>query len=414
MKKISTIIAGICVLGMAIVLTGCGAAADKNVEKEAEYKPAVCFVIANTANSQSPNFSSPLIQDTVVDCTLNYGFAAVINADGNSEVLVGESFDIDEMYKNASVERLKMDARARANNVLGYMETVIADDPEIDYLEALRLAGRTLSSLEGYTSKTIIVLGTGLSTTGYMDFGNNLISAEPEAIADALQEKEAIPDFTAMTVFWQGMGDTAAPQEALSPAQRTRLQNTWAAVISRGGGEFIPNDFISNPVNENADYPEVTVVDLPMEAPVVFEPEELQAEPDANAFRQPFILSEDQVAFVGDKSEYLNPEDAVKTISPIAEYLLQYESVKLLLVGSTAGDETNESTLKLSLERAEAVKNTLIELGVDGNRIVTIGMGSSDPWHVPNAGYEGSIASGNRKVVLLDADSEQAQEIMNR
>ena len=139
-----------------------------------------------------------------------------------------------------------------------------------------------------------------------------------------------------------------------------------------------------------------------------------QTEPEEdNAFEEPVALGESQVEFVGDKSEYLHPEIAVETIRPIAEYLVEHDSVPLLLIGSTAGDITNESTLSLSADRAEAVKRTLVELGVDGSRISTIGMGSDDPWHVKDAGYDGPVASNNRKVVLIDARTELAVELMN-
>lgn len=412
-KMITTIMTGMCVLVMAAGMTGCGSPTG-NDKKEAAKKPAVCFLIANTANSQGVNFNSPLVQDTVLECAENYGFVAIINADGNSEVVVGESLDIDEKYKSASPERLEMDARNKATSVLGYMQTVVADDPEIDYLEALRLACRTMSSLEDYTTKTIIVLGTGLSTTGYMNFSNNLISAEPESLADLLEEKEAIPDFTDITsVYWQGMADTAAPQAALSPSQRSSLQNIWSAVISRGAGKLVPNDFISNPADATAEYPFVSVVELPAETPVKFEIEALETD-EANAFEKPVMLSEEQVAFVGDKSEYLNPEEAVETIRPIAEYLIQHEQKTILLAGTTAGDENSDYTFSLSKERAEAVRNTLIGLGVDAGRILTVGLASSDPWHIFNVGDEGPMASQNRKVVLLDSSSALAQEILKK
>ena len=102
------------------------------------------------------------------------------------------------------------------------------------------------------------------------------------------------------------------------------------------------------------------------------------------------------------------------TIQPIADYLIEHEQITVLLAGTTAGDEDSDYTMTLSQGRADAVRDTLIQLGVDETRIVTVGLGSSDPWHVYGAGYEGSIASGNRKVVLLDASSDTAKEILSK
>lgn len=125
------------------------------------------------------------------------------------------------------------------------------------------------------------------------------------------------------------------------------------------------------------------------------------------------MLTEEQVSFVPDKATYLDEDEAVATIQPIADYLLEHEQITVLLAGTTAGDEDSDYTMTLSQKRADAVRSTLVQLGVGESRIVTMGLGSSDPWHVYGAGYEGSIASGNRKVVLLDASSDTAKEILS-
>lgn len=67
-----------------------------------------------------------------------------------------------------------------------------------------------------------------------------------------------------------------------------------------------------------------------------------------------------------------------------------------MLAGTTAGDEDSDYTMTLSKKRADAVRETLIHLGVDESRIVSVGLGSNNPWHVYGAGYEGSIAASNR------------------
>lgn len=67
------------------------------------------------------------------------------------------------------------------------------------------MAVRSLSSLKGYDSKTIILIGTALSTQGTLNFQNNLLSAEPDAVLDLLEEKNEIPDFASITVVSQQM-----------------------------------------------------------------------------------------------------------------------------------------------------------------------------------------------------------------
>lgn len=419
-KTINIALLFICVLVLVSTLAGCSKESANDTPAE---KTAVCFVVGGHANSQGLNMNSPLVQDTIYNTVRNYGFIGVVNADGKPEVIHAASYDIDAKYKCASKDKLDMDARAKATNIVVSMQNVVANDPEVDYLEALRLAVRTLSALEGYDSKKIIALGTGLSTTGVLDFNNNLISAEPDVVVTLLNEKSEIPDFSGITVYWQQLGDVAAPQKDLTSAQRVKLQEIYGGLVEESGGTFIYNEIIANPVNNDTQFPAVTPVSLPDDTPIYFapeafempEPEDEETVAEENVFEEPVILTEEQVTFIGDKAEYLHPEEAMKTLQPIADYLINHPSITILLAGTTAGDTDSDFSLSLSLSRGKAVMNSLVDLGVDADRIIAVGLGSTkDPWHIWGAGYDGAAASSNRKVVLLDADSDTALEILER
>lgn len=406
MKKIITLTM-LCACAIMTVFTGCQAA-----ESEKNDKNAVCYVIANTANSKGLNLNSPLVYDTVYTTIRNEGYLAVINADSNSDIVYANSFELDDRYQFASKDKLDMETAANTTNFISGMQSVIADDPEIDYLASLQLAVRAISSLEGYDSKSIIVVGTGLSTAGdNLNFCNNLLSAEPEVIINLLKEKSEIPDFSDLIVYWQQMGDVAFPQEDLNSAQKNKLQEIYAGIVEAGGGTFIYNDIVATPVNENIEYPPVTPVDLPLDTPISFEPEIFESS-KINVLKEPMILTEKMITFIGDKSEYLNPDNAVATLQPIADYLVNNDTT-ILLCGCTAGDTNSSYAITLSKNRAEAVKSTLVQLGVDESRIICRGLGSSDPWHIYGVGYDGEAASSNRKVVVLDASSATAVSILN-
>lgn len=406
MLNTKRVLVSICLAVLMMSLTGCGLIGG---EKEEPGKAAVCYVIANTANSQGLNMNSPLVQETAYETVRNYGYVSVVNVDGTPEVVLAQSFDIPDKYKAASKDKLEMDARSKATNLLAAMQHVIADDPEADYLAGLKMAIRSMSSLEDFDSKTIIVLGTGLGTSGVLDFRNNLLSAEPETVVSLLKEKEAIPDFTGITVVWQQMGDVAAPQQELTDAQRNKMQEIYGGIVESGNGTFLYNDFMANPVNTQASYPSVSLVELPKEDPIRFD----MARTLDNLDEKPFTLSEEQVCFIPDSAQYLEPETALDAIRPVAEYLEENEAVVLLLAGCIAGDENTEYGYELSKQRADAVRETLVQLGIDGDRLVTRGLGCSDPWHIQDAGYDTAEAAANRKVVLLDASSELAQDILD-
>lgn len=409
--RVSTIISLIIII---LGITGCGSNENKQSEMvEKKETPAVAYVIANTANAKHVDITAPLIQDTLLACAENYGYTCAVRVDGEPELVLSEDMDIDEQYKSASKERLKMDARNKATNLLSVMEGIAAEYSEVDFLEGIRCAADSLKGLnDSYTTRTIICCGTGISTMGYLDFQNNLLMVSPTAIVEMLKEREALPDLTGIKVYWLGMGQVEAPQEKLTPKQAKNLENIWEAVIEASGGEFEPNKYIgvANKSEEIYQLPPVSVIDLPEDEPIVFDPEKSEEE---NFFKEPVILLEEQVEFVGDEANYRYPDKAEATLEPIAEYLIRDKSVNMLVIGTTAGDVTNEGTLELSQERADMVKSTLIRLGVESNRITAIGMGSDDPWHIYGVGVEGNLASLNRKCVLMDASTEQAKEIIN-
>jgi len=74
------------------------------------------------------------------------------------------------------------------------------------------------------------------------------------------------------------------------------------------------------------------------------------------------------------------------------------------LTGTTATDGTPESRRKLSLQRAEAVKQLLIAAGVRADLISTAGVGTDHPQHVQDLDAAGKLiaekAMQNRAVFL--------------
>ena len=65
-------------------------------------------------------------------------------------------------------------------------------------------------------------------------------------------------------------------------------------------------------------------------------------------------------------------------------------------------------------QRAETVLKILVELGVPESQLTAIGLGDDDPWHLDDFDVHGnyieSLASQNRKVLLLDAGSDEAKK----
>ncbi len=85
----------------------------------------------------------------------------------------------------------------------------------------------------------------------------------------------------------------------------------------------------------------------------------------------------DRVFFVYDKSVVVAA--AEKTLKRQAAWMKQYPSVSVTVEGHCDERGTREYNLALGERRATAVKNFLVALGVDSNRIATISYGKERP-----------------------------------
>lgn len=389
------------------LFSGCG---PTEVPPGKDESPAmsVAILLGSHANSRDLNLNSPLIRDVVSEAIGSFGFVSVISIDGEPDLIAADNYEISQLYRDGNPQLLKDIAQKKTAKLLSGLTNVRANDPEIDTLEGLRLAARTLASAPSDSEKVIVVVDTGLSTSGFLDFNNNLINAEPATVANLLAEKQAIPDFSGIKVKWQQLGDVSAPQQNLTPAQVAKLEAIWGAIIEKTGGIFECSKTVANPGGVSGDLPPVSIVDLPPEEPIKFDPTA------AVNFENPQFLSEDQVRFIGDSANYIDSVAATAVIMPIANFMKADTTFEMLLIGTTAGDENSSFSLTLSKDRANTVKNTLVSLGIPEERILTLGLGSRDPWHIFGVGTSGELATQNRKVVLISADSQEADDILSK
>jgi len=389
----------IVLIALVLTLSGCD-----DTDPYTEQTPvAVAIVLENHANAYAPNLSNPDLASDVARATMN-GFVSVICCDGRPYVVSADRYEIPEQYRQADPKKLESDAQSKANKLLSNLTQVKAQSPEVDTLESLWQAVSSFSMAPVNSEKVIHILDTGFSTVGALNFHNNLLTAEPDIIADELFKRGAIPDFSGITVKWVQMGDVAPPQPPLSYAQNRKLRAIWTAIIEKNGGTLeISGAPPSREINDSSEYPEISVVDLPPETALAFDPDEIM------------VFDEQRVQFIGDSARYVDPEAAVAALQPVAEYMIAHPEFRGLLVGTTATGR-KDFCRKLSESRAEAVRDTLVFMGVPDGQLITRGLGFDDPWHVADHDAKGKqierLASQNRKVVLLSADSEEAKKII--
>lgn len=93
------------------------------------------------------------------------------------------------------------------------------------------------------------------------------------------------------------------------------------------------------------------------------------------------------------------------TVRRIARYLNNYPDRNVLIEGFTDNVGSEEYNLKLSRERAESVKHSLIRHGVGPHRINTVGLGEAYPV-APNTNEAGRQQNRRVEIVISNEDGE--------
>ena len=211
---------------------------------------------------------------------------------------------------------------------------------------------------------------------------------------------------------------------ALVPAERQNSYYAYAmdTPFCYPGGDGAENSGVSSPLEPNTTYyiridgDSGTDYMIMIGKPDTMEETEETAE---TVFNIPFELNETQVRFVGDEANFIDENEARAALAPVAEIILAHPGHPILIAGTTATVGKQEECLELSQQRADAVKNMLVqEFGVPADQLITIGLGyAADPfvrgWDVDaNGNQVETEAAKNRRVVVLDADSELGQQIL--
>lgn len=111
------------------------------------------------------------------------------------------------------------------------------------------------------------------------------------------------------------------------------------------------------------------------------------------------VLTLGDVLFSTGKTELL--PGAMTTIDKLASFLAEYPDKTLLVEGHTDNVGTDEYNQSLSERRALSVKNALMQAGVDGSRIDTMGLGETHPI-TDNSTSAGRLKNRRVEIVIRD------------
>jgi Outer membrane protein and related peptidoglycan-associated (lipo)proteins len=128
-------------------------------------------------------------------------------------------------------------------------------------------------------------------------------------------------------------------------------------------------------------------------------------------------LESAMIGFKPDTADYQNGVAAKEMLQPYAadidDYFEIYPDENIWIIGTTAAVQKGaDGSVDLSLRRAEAVKETLIEFGVSKEKLITIGLGAKFPWSVdefPEGHFDTKVAQANHAVWVLNTSDENEE-----
>jgi len=101
-------------------------------------------------------------------------------------------------------------------------------------------------------------------------------------------------------------------------------------------------------------------------------------------------------------------QNAMQNIDNLAASLNKYPNTDIMVIGHTDAVGSDAYNLKLSRERAEAVRAYAILKGVDANRLKTVGKGESEPI-ASNDTDDGKAKNRRVEIVIVANDKMKAE-----
>lgn len=331
------------------------------------------------------NMVAPSVLDTIqteIDTAAELGSPATVIVDDGSPTasapLSLKAANDNPLYRQDQVNQLK-----------NLIDQTRADNPEVDLLAAISLAARSVTEAVG--PRTIVVIDSGLQTTGALRFQDQdgaLLNANPDEVVELLRRTQQLPNLTGMRVIFTGLGDTAAPQQPLPAPARAVLVALWTKIVESAGGKAEVKQAPLPSTRTMDGLPPVTIVPV--------------AAKSIGPLPSITVLRDGTVGFVPDQAVFRDPGQARAVLADYAREITNGRQA--LLTGTTASAGTSEYRLRLSQERANAVRDLLVSLGAPADRISTRGLGSDFPGYVPDHDPQGNLdpvpAAQNRQVII--------------
>ncbi|MET9223832.1 OmpA family protein [Streptomyces sp. NPDC003300] len=374
---------------MALAASGCGHPAKNSASEQREQAAAcatgrgrVALVLGARANTPAPRLTPAAL--SLVDTAIDGGqLISVVGVDGAPDVEFRGAFE--DTGKNGS--RSAKDHDTFVKSLTNTIHRMKAGRPEADLLAALAEAAGNVGP-----GGTVVVADSGLQTVAPLDFRRDgVLDAQATDVADFLKRQGSLPQLTGISVLFSGVGDTAPPQARLPLPEHKNLVAIWKAIAVEAGAECVAADPVPATGAAVPHTPAVSVVKV----------RPLETYPPSCGNH--VLRNSGSVGFLPDTSVLRDRPAAAVALRELADWAVAHHA-KIGLIGTTASAGTADGRRRLSLDRATAVRDVLVSLGVPAHDITLRGVGTRWPGHVQDLDSEGRLLPGpaerNRSVVL--------------
>ena len=359
---------------------------NKNGESE-EKHDIVAFVVGNTENSPAPKITEDKnIKDTLEDVFYSTEAGELPNIVLFSAAANPKTIEIEDKYYLGQAAN-DLASQSNFKDLLKGIELAANSSPSCSGADYFAAIIEALEYVKSYDNPLIIIYGSGLSDTGIINFAfDDLITddgSEEERVIEILSSDKRFSNesYDNVTVHWYGIGQTVGNQPELKEWKKS-VENTYEAIFHYFDivCKFYSIKVSSSDKSVTTEY-KVNITLLP----IIEENYELS-------------LNERYLSFYPDTAILKNQPEVEMLLKGVVEKLNRNKKIKIKLTGyqTVCG-----KTKTLSIQRAETIKNILVNLGVAADRITTDGVAGPPDNRVenPRCGSTG-VAVEHRTVIL--------------
>lgn len=376
---------------------------------EAPSSSKIAIVVGNTQNTPQAKISGE-VKKVLKNIMLKHAGdrgsdngmqISIIEADGDPYVVDWDSSVLKSISENS--KNAEIDVKKNIDALNKQIANIKPKTSGANYLEAILRANDELSSVSegddesGSSSKSansILVIGSGLSDSGDLSFvGTNLLTnkdeaAENSAIEAAAEDHEGELKNTKVTFY--GLGDVVLPQKNLSSSQREGVRNIYTKLIEKLGGK--------------AEAAKASLRGSSVDTPYTVNPT------DTGCGDVELTYDDSKLKFNTNQASFVSASDAAKIADQIVGvYNQNKDRVKAIVVDGYIAHRQTSNT-NLSADRANAMKDLLIERGLTPDKITANGKGNG-PYEYSDSESQDITDQRNRMIkVTIQRDSQECRD----